>query len=186
MKEKEEWIKAYTTGKFENCDKDVINFIANIIFKPSCDRESIINLFENGYCYYFAVILKTAFNRGEICWHRNFGHIVWKDDDDTPYDINGPFYDYKEGDLLPVEKLGGLLIDFMHNGKEYKCGSTILKDWIDSHYFKNDAEAISLIYQRIPKEELDDQISVEDNVIMYWFKHEDELSKLFTRKEDLK
>ena len=107
-------------------------------------------------------ILKTAFNRGKICWHRNYGHIVWMDDDGLAYDIYGPFYDYNEGDLLPIEdSLGDLIVDFMHNGKEYKCGSTVMKDWIDSHYFKSDAEAIA-IYQKIPKEEINDNNSYID------------------------
>ena len=181
---KEEWIKSFTSGIFEKYNKEVINFIADFIFSEN--SEAIQNLFSNGYCYYFAVILKTAFNRGKICWHRNYGHIIWMDDDVLAHAIYGPFYDYNEGDLLPIEdSLGDLIVNFMHNGKEYKCGSTVMKDWIDSQYFKSDAEAIALIYQKIPKEEINDNKSVEENVILYWYKHEDELSEYF-RKERFK
>lgn len=48
---------------------------------------------------------------------------------------------------------------------------------------KSDAEAIALIYQKIPKEEINDNKSVEENVILYWYKHEDELSEYFRKGE---
>ena len=52
-------------------------------------RETLRRQFRAGYCYYFAHMLKVAFNRGEVCWCTNVGHIVWVDDDGTPYDIEG-------------------------------------------------------------------------------------------------
>ena len=78
-----------------NGNPKVIDFISKILYfsqDDSCrnmkyfstrteDKVSnpIASLFTNGFCYYFAVILKDAFNRGEICWHKNYGHIVWRD-----------------------------------------------------------------------------------------------------------
>ena len=76
---KEDWIKAYTTGRFENANKQVIRFIADFVYSNEQISNGVYELFVSGYCYYFAVMLKTAFNRGDICWHRNHGHIVWRD-----------------------------------------------------------------------------------------------------------
>lgn len=110
---KEEWIKAWTSGKWESSNKDVIKFIADILYhNPNSDNEDIYNLFACGYCYYFAVMLKDAFKRGEILWHKGFGHIVWKDIDDIAYDIGGIFYDYGEGDLVSLDELGEDISDF--------------------------------------------------------------------------
>ena len=59
-------------------------------------------------------MLKEAFGRGEVCWHKGFSHIVWVDDDNTAYDIGGVFYDYGEGDLVPITELGDDVINFKH------------------------------------------------------------------------
>lgn len=53
------------------------------------DHEIIWQTFTAGYCYYFAVMLKDAFQRGEICWCAPYGHICWVDDNGVPYDISG-------------------------------------------------------------------------------------------------
>ena len=47
--------------------------------------------FKNGYCYYFAHMLKLAFNRGEVCWAAPNSHFVWVDDDGIAYDIDGKY-----------------------------------------------------------------------------------------------
>jgi hypothetical protein len=103
---KEEWIEAWTSGKWKSTRREVIEFIANVLYHNSIDNSSIYQLFACGYCYYFAVILKDAFKRGEVCWHKGYSHIVWVDDDDTAYDIGGVFYDYGEGDLIPLSEAG--------------------------------------------------------------------------------
>ena len=52
--------------------RDVIEFINE--FYNRCgentkeDEISIRNQFMNGYCYYFAKILQSAFERGTVCW----------------------------------------------------------------------------------------------------------------------
>ena len=176
---KEDFIKAYTTGMFKNADKDVIQFIADINWKD----ENAHDLFANGYCYYFAIMLQEAFHRGIICWHRNHGHIVWEDNTGIAYDIDGVFTDYNEGDLLPVdESLEGLIVDFKHNGETYNSGSKSFSDWV-SHYKMTDIEAISRIYMMIPREDINDDISVMQNVLLYFMAHEKELSLKF---EELK
>ena len=88
---KERWLNFYKErDKYKDCDFEVLSFINNIAFFP--DREAIKNdsidhLFLAGYCYYFALILKNAFNRGTICWVVNRGHIVWLDGEDLKNDI---------------------------------------------------------------------------------------------------
>lgn len=72
------------SGK-EAADKHVLSFIDG--FRE--DDKSIRQKFCAGYCYYFAVMLKDAFHRGEICWCAPFGHISWVDDNGVPYDIGG-------------------------------------------------------------------------------------------------
>ena len=86
---KNEWIKGFTTGRYYDTDKDVIAFIANFRYANGSDCETIYDLFASGYCYYFAKMLQNAFNRGEICWHRNHSHIVWVDSTGIAYDIGG-------------------------------------------------------------------------------------------------
>ena len=58
------------SGK-EAADKQVLSFIND--FRE--DDKSIRQKFCAGYCYYFAVMLKDAFHRGEICWCAPLGHI---------------------------------------------------------------------------------------------------------------
>lgn len=110
--EKEEWIESWTTGRFAEADKDVITFIADILFHG--DSGVIYNLFACGYCYYFACMLKEAFGRGTVCWHKGFSHVVWVDEDDIAYDIGGIFMDYEKGGLVPIEELGEQVIQFKH------------------------------------------------------------------------
>lgn len=103
-------------------DKDVLQFIYNFnnMQYNSSDKkksdiiiEGIYNQFANGYCYYFASILKTAFNRGEICIAAPFGHIVWVDENNVPYDICG-CNDSECDFYIPVFMLGDMLKDFKH------------------------------------------------------------------------
>lgn len=51
-------------------DKTVIQFITDAI--TSVDRKNsddvLYDFFHAGYCYYFALMLKEAFGRGQICW----------------------------------------------------------------------------------------------------------------------
>lgn len=186
MDQKEKWIENFTTGKFAQCDKNVITFIANVLFHTT-HPEIIEELFGNGYCYYFAKMLKDAFERGKICWHRNYGHIVWMDTDDTAYDIHGPFYDYNDDDLLPAEQaLGEMLVDLKHNGKEFNAESPVFHEWAQS-FKMTDLCAVAKVYMLMPKTEINDSISVQDNVLPYWRTHKKELSEIFnnTRKEEI-
>lgn len=180
---KEEWVKSYTTGKFIKADKQVIDFIANFLYANESISDSVYELFASKYCYYFAVMLKEAFDRGDICWHRNHGHIVWRDINGIAYDIGGVFYDYEIGDLLPVEdSLCDMIVDFKHNGEKYEIYSTRFQDWCH-HYKMTELFALSDIYRNIPAEEIDDCRSVSDNAIDYWCRHMHELSERYAARK---
>ena len=100
--------------KDPKANPQVIYFIADILYHMGNDNtETIRTLFHSGYCLYFAEMLKTAFNRGEVCWAAPFGHFVWKDDNDVCYDIEG--VTISEADyFIPVSFLGNALDDFRH------------------------------------------------------------------------
>lgn len=69
--------------------------------------------FRAGYCWHFAHILKAVFNRGEVCWTAPFGHMVWRDEDGTPYDIEG-VYDGEAMYLIPEKYVSEYLHEFKH------------------------------------------------------------------------
>ena len=73
----------------------VIRFINQFktLFKELTISETnaIGKVFRNGYCYYFAIMLKEAFNRGEVCMTYDHKHVVWMDVDNVAYDIDGMF-----------------------------------------------------------------------------------------------
>ena len=127
-------------------------------------------------------MLKTAFNRGDICWHRNRAHIVWRDDNGVAYDISGVFYDYEEGDLLSVENsLGNLLVDFKHTGEKYTTGYESFVFWC-KHYKVSEVYAITNIYRQMPKEIINDELSVTENALTYWSRHSRELGYEYARR----
>lgn len=99
--------------------EDVANFISKFInYTGFVDDLGLLQtIFTNGYCYYFAVMLKAAFERGEVCLCYPYGHICWVDDDGVPYDIYGICI--SEADhFIPVKFLSKHLNNFKHNGDE--------------------------------------------------------------------
>lgn len=122
----------------EYCDmkasEDVANFITD--FLNHSNSKIGVNIlhqqFAAGYCYYFAVMLKTAFNRGEVCWCAPYGHICWVDEDGTPYDIYGICI--SEADhFVPVSFLGDALDDFKHTNKIFNATEEDIRDIIDRY-----------------------------------------------------
>lgn len=180
---KYEWIKGWTSGRYAEVNEDVITFIANFLYADKKGSETVYNLFAAGYCYYFAKILQEAFNRGEICWHRNHGHIVWRDTDGIAYDIGGVFEDYNEADLLPAEEsLGDMIVDFKHTDEKFNCGDNRFHDWAE-HYLMTDSYAVSDIYRNIPREKINDDLTVTENVLLYWMANERTLSEYYAVKK---
>ena len=136
---KKEFIE--TWRQYECCDEEVIKFIANILYYEDDKNNSIYNLFSNGYCYYFAVMLKTAFNRGEICWCAPYAHFIWLDTNGIPYDIEG-VSTAEANYYIPEAYITDGIADFKHvPGVEF--GAT--KEYIDN--------AIKMYEKNIKKED---------------------------------
>lgn len=110
---------AFVQGQLEqipDADVQVLQFI-DLFYTYNTNNEDeqevLRKQFHAGYCYYFAVMLQAAFNRGEICWCAPFGHICWVDVDGIPYDVEGICISEAEY-YIPVSYLGGALADFKH------------------------------------------------------------------------
>ena len=118
--------------------KDVLDFIRKFLThnKSEVADEILKNQFANGYCYYFATILKTAFNRGEICWCSPYGHFCWVDEDGVPYDIYGICISEAEH-YIPYYFLGEALNDFLHTDKEFNATNEDIQGIIDKYLLSN-------------------------------------------------
>ena len=110
----------------------------------------IIDLFRNGYCWHFAKMLQAVFERGTVCWAAPFGHMVWVDNDNTPYDSEG-IYDGEALYFIPENYLGELVDDFKHTKEA--IGVT-----------KNDLKGIILQYC------LDNKVQYYEDDINYFLK----------------
>ena len=100
----------------DKTDETVLAFIGNITnyhYPNILKQDAVYELFSSGYCYYFALMLKDAFQRGEICWCAPYGHICWMDDNGHPYDINGTC-DSECDYFIPVSYIKDGLTDFKH------------------------------------------------------------------------
>lgn len=130
--------KDFIQGQIEwypGADSQVLEFIIkfyhlalplNADYVEYC--EYIRRHYRAGYCYYFALILKDAFNRGELCWAAPFSHIVWKDTNDIAYDIEG-VHDSECKYYIPIEYLGEAVDSFKHvPGRDFIAD----EDFIDS------------------------------------------------------
>ena len=83
---------------------DVINFIADMIYNTGADPISVHKLFACGYCYHFAVILQHEFG-GEIKWLKECSHIVWTDENNLAYDIEGFRNDLQYVEVVSLDVL---------------------------------------------------------------------------------
>ena len=111
---------------FPDANEKVLYFIIDFYYHSApldCNLqdycENIRRQYRAGYCYYFANMLKAAFNRGEICWASPFSHIVWVDEDDIAYDIEG-VHNSECNYYIPIRYLGDTIKGFKHiRGLEY-------------------------------------------------------------------
>ena len=97
-------------------DENVLDFIDKFALSKGADAYNnvIQPLFRSGYCYYFAIMLKDAFNdEGELCLCCPYGHIVWMYKG-VPYDIEGVYNG--EADLfIPLRFLSTVdIMSFKH------------------------------------------------------------------------
>ena len=126
-------------------------------------QEYLRNKFHNGYCYYFATILKTAFNRGIICWTAPFGHFVWVDSNNinnlekaNAYDIEGK-YNLKDHDtfyLIPETYIKNFICNFLHTQSADKLPSATKNDLIKA--IKNYCNDTNQVYDTTIKDWLED------------------------------
>lgn len=105
----------FVHGQVEmGADETVARFIADVLLADGPrGSESIRTLFRAGYCYYFAHILRLAFDRGQVCWTAPYGHFVWVDDNGNPYDVEG-LYVGEATHFVPEGYLGDAVNDFRH------------------------------------------------------------------------
>lgn len=142
MGRKEMFIKK-EIALFPCADRQVIEFIADFKFRCGEEHSHIIeHLFNAGYCWFFAHMLKQAFGRGKVCFAYYEGHFVWLDGksetDDFAYDILGVNKSWEH--LIPEELLGDGIWDFKHvRGKqsdmEDKDISRLLLDVIEKKQY---------------------------------------------------
>ena len=96
---------------------EILSFIENFkSFEKTDKSTSLSDTFLYGYCYYFALILKSRFPKGDIYYIPIYNHFVFKYEDNL-YDISGiivdeekinlaePWEQYKEKDKLETERI---------------------------------------------------------------------------------
>lgn len=79
----------------------ILSFIKNFRTRFK-DKKTLLDVFVDGYCYYFSSILQSAFGGGEIVVVTNESHVVWVKDG-IAYDING-IYDLAGKNIVEFEK----------------------------------------------------------------------------------
>ena len=87
------WFVQQNSKRHPKSDSRILVFIAEFLTATGMDTgrmETVRRLFQAGYCYYFALILKEAFPDGEVSWAAPFGHIVYVYQG-IPYDIDGVY-----------------------------------------------------------------------------------------------
>jgi hypothetical protein len=112
-------------NKLEEPDNEVLNFIAQFFYTSAirisqkCNTnysdawEASNNFYRSGYCFHFANILKSVFQRGEIVWMAPFSHIAWEDTDGIVYDCEGK-YCGEAFYAIPEKYCGESIMDFSH------------------------------------------------------------------------
>ena len=119
-----EWIR--DMHGTDNHSEEVSTF-CNTFIRKACDCgiewDSLRSLFMAGYCYYFAEMMRSAFNRGEVYIAAPYGHVVWRDIDDRYYDIEGEYIsDYDA--MIPVTDPFCSIKDFKHLGEKDHLGAS--------------------------------------------------------------
>lgn len=107
-------------------DEKVIYFIHRFItlFDRLTPAESstLASVFSQGFCYYFAIILKEAFGCGDICITSDCNHVVWVYKN-IAYDIGGVYSRYPRsanignffnGNLIPISMVPHYMDSYKH------------------------------------------------------------------------
>ena len=108
--------KSFIEAQISNGGReDIIRFIANVRFHCGYTGQDIIRrLFRQGYCYYFACILKRAFNGGSIICLPDAKHFVYKIDD-VLYDIEGVYEVDLDTKMINENDMGTKMSSYLHN-----------------------------------------------------------------------
>lgn len=112
---KKEWIDYQTTMKYGRIKYPINEKILSEIYNLTEGSDAIIEYYTNGHCYDFAKLLKSKFPQLTIIWHRFYGHLLVKDENDILYDANG-FYDIaiNKSDFPTATILDWMIKDFSH------------------------------------------------------------------------
>lgn len=128
-------------------ENKVLAFIDEFLNKEGQENvETIRHLFRSGYCLHFAEMLKSTFQRGEVCWCAPFGHMVWMDEDGTPYDIEG--INYSDCDYyIPINYIKEGLNDFRHiPGVEFNASQEYIDNAIEKYKKDKHIDEIVEVY----------------------------------------
>lgn len=104
-------------NNMKRVNNEVNQFISNFynlnFANDTKGKEVLRKQFMAGYCYYFAHLLMTAFERGECCYCKDRGHFVWQDIDGNCWDIEGLYI--SDCDLIPESECDDEIINsFKH------------------------------------------------------------------------
>lgn len=153
----------------KKADRQVLEFIANILFSEGIDGyETIKNLFSDRYCYYFSLMLRDAFG-GKICWVKGTSHIVWMSPNGVPYNASGVFFEVFTTDMehiTDIKYLGSSLEGFRHRGRD-----TEVSDEMEEYCKNNNISMSKLeenIFALIPDEEKLYPTPNYGDAIRYW------------------
>ena len=184
--EQKEAIKHLTMGSYFEYDPEVISFIRNFYNRLTKMRSiDIYSSFGEKYSYYFANMLKTAFGRGEILveepiyntfWPKSdiadkpFWRVIWMDDDDVAYDINGVYDPSNSRRLLSPKFLGEVINDFLLvPSKEYYAPYSLSK--LANRLGVTDIDIVIRIYLDMVSEEypIDYENSILEEIVYEYF-----------------
>lgn len=102
--------------KWPEVDLAVLTFITELTCSYAVTEDAyeiMRSTFRAGYCWHFAHLLKDTFGRGEVCWAAPFGHMVWVDENDVPYDAEGANFG-EQMYHIPESYLGEHIKNYMH------------------------------------------------------------------------
>lgn len=135
-------------NRFKGANEKVLEFIIDARLSQGKENEDAIrSFFTAGYCYYFAVMLREAFQSGTICYVADKAHIVFVDgidlDNDYAYDIDGVFFEYGERDLIPIKEMERKIWDFIHkpgvvSGYDRSETDRLIHNWKHDTYMVKD------------------------------------------------
>lgn len=175
-------------------NKNLLIFIIKFRhFDDSLDHLKYLeSVFTEGYCLYFANMLKYADSNpnGEVVWVRNHEHFCYKDANGFIYDIHGPraIYDPKYPyEYVPSSILGNLIADFKWTDESFTFTNTSdltkrFEQWTSENFPQFPlAYIIASIYQTLSDEYIvhdnngtKELYLVEDAVLNYWSNHANE------------